>query len=121
MDALAFSWLQGLGSTVDVHVAGSSQPQTMESFTTFATALTASKSPGEAIGKPASITSHPYPRAFSPLVTFLQGSWNSRRLLPVTQGGIKDYNPVRVRIDVGTHYNSPLFNLEPPKFIWDNP
>jgi hypothetical protein len=58
---------------------------------------TASKSPGEAMGKPASMTSTPEPRELQgDLELLLRVERDARRLLAVAQGGVEDVDAVGV-------------------------
>jgi hypothetical protein len=92
VDAAALGVLHRLACPVDVGIDGAGQPGDDRPIgARLAISLTASKSPLEAIGKPASMMSTPMVfKQFGDLELFLQRHGRTGRLLAVTQGGVED-------------------------------
>ena len=81
---------------VDVSLVGAGEPADHRSLDLRAIASTASKSPGEVIGKPASITSTPSRASCWAISTFSCGvERDPRRLLAVAQRGVEDMDAAR--------------------------
>ena len=95
MDARRLAVLDRLAGAVDVAWPARARPATVAFLTRLAISATASKSPFEAIGKPASMMSTPISSSSSATCELLfQGHGGAGRLLAVAQGGVEDQDAV---------------------------